>query len=115
VAQNVRRDIVAETGVAHDIGECFLDAPDRLSVPLYSKPLPVPLPASQMRREVSGQGNGRLTLLCLAVPRRTAIEHATIQINPATADDRLEGGTANRTGARSSVERGKNEACDMLP
>lgn len=45
VTQNVRRDIVAEPRIGHDVGESLIHALHRISVPFDGEPLPAPFPA----------------------------------------------------------------------
>jgi hypothetical protein len=49
VAQDVRGDFLAETGVRHHVRECLIDALNGLAIPLDDEPLPVPFPAAQVR------------------------------------------------------------------
>src|SRR5580704_9313130 len=100
----MRRDVVAETGRAHDISKRLVHALHRITVPLHRKPLSAPFPAPEMCQELIRQGNGRLAFLRLTPARGAAVEHATVKIDPAMADGSLQGGAAHRARPRAGIE-----------
>src|SRR5260370_41121493 len=111
----MRRYVDAESSIRHDLRKRLIDALDWLAIPFDRKPLPAPFPSSQMRQEVIWQWHNRLTFIRLRTPGRTAVEYATIKINPAVADSRLQSGPAHCAGPRAGVERDQDQARDMPP
>src|SRR5262249_24785852 len=107
--EHMRRHVRAKPSISHDVGKRLLDCGDSFTVPLDGKTLPVPFPAPQVRQEAGGQRDRRLAFFRLKAPRTSAIEHSTLDIDPAAARRRLKSGAAYCACPGARVERHQNE------
>src|SRR6516162_5602544 len=115
VPQDVGSNVIAQSGISHDVAEGFVDARNGRAVPLHSKPLGPAFPAPQMREQAGRQRDRRLSLFCFAATCRPPIEYAIGQINPATPLCRLECSPADCTRSGTCIERNQNESSNVLP
>ena len=96
VSQDVRRHIGPETSIRRNVSERLFDRLHRFPVPLHREALPSPFPPTQVRQQLSWNGNRRLSLVCFPPPCRAPIKYAAININPPSTNCRLQCGSANR-------------------
>jgi hypothetical protein len=113
VPEHVRGDIRSKTSVGDGVGERLFNGFDGPAIPFDNEALPGSFPTSQMRQQLRRQRHRRLSLVGLALPRRTPIENAAIDVDPSATNGRLQGSAANGARPCSGVEAHENKFGDV--